>query len=181
MGMGRMSCAVRAPPLKDSMPSMYMFPCLLLLGAPVCLLGALLKKSSFEKAARRLEVERAEAYRLLYGPAATDPLHARFSYRPATGELFLDANAARMHGMVLPGPGLTGEIRLDGWHLLPAAKRAAGWIDEALADGLKRREVVRCEYLARMAGRPDRSVKLAAMPLQGGGLLVGYLEERLKA
>lgn len=164
------------------MLSIYLFPWVLLLGALACLLAAMLRKASVEKAARRFDAARAQAYRQLYGGGVgTDRLRARFSYRPATGELVLDADAARMNGLELPGPGRGGEFRLDGWHLLPAAARAAGWIDEALADGLNRHEAVRCEYLARLAGRPDRSVKLAAMPMRGSGLLVGFLEERLKA
>lgn len=163
------------------MPSIYLLPLVLSLAALACLLAGRLKKSSAESAARRIEAERAQAYRALHGLVGSGRLPAKFSYRPATGELILDAEAARMHGLAPGEAGMTGEVRLDGWHLLPAAARAAGWIDEALADGLQRREAVCCEYLARVAGRPDRSVKLTARPVQRSGLLVGFLEERPKA
>ncbi|MCZ2497434.1 hypothetical protein GN316_11750 [Xylophilus sp. Kf1] len=128
---------------------------------------------------QREDAERIEAYRRLYVGLQAGRRPACFSYRPATRELVVDPCTARMHGLDPPVP--CGEITLAGWHQLPAAARAAGWIDEALADGLQHAQPVCCEYLARLPGRPDLHVVLTAMPAPRSGLMVGTLAERAKA
>lgn len=133
-----------------------------------------------QRRSKRMEADRMGAYHRLHMGVDASRDHAHFSYRPATRQLVIDARVARMHGLDMPAANAAGDITLDGWHQLPAAARAAGWIDEALADGLKREQPVCCEYLARLAGRPDLHVVLTAMPAPQAGLLVGVLAERQK-
>lgn len=144
------------------------------------LLAWMLQAPMRQRRMRRVEAARLDAYHRLYTGMDVRRDQAHFSYRPATRELVVDARTARMHGLDLPASG-SSDITLTGWHQLPAAARAAGWIDEALADGLKHEQPVRCEYLARVAGRPDLHVVLTAMPAPQVGLLVGVLAERAKS
>ena len=130
---------------------------------------------------RRMKVASLDAYRRLYAGMEGRRDQAHFSYCPATQQLVIDSRMARMHGLELPVTSPRSDITLGGWQQLPAALRAAGWIDEALADGLSRRQPVCCEYLARLAGHADRHVVLAAMPVPRAGLLVGVLAERTRA
>ena len=130
---------------------------------------------------RRTKAASLDAYRRLYAGMESRRDQAHFSYCPATQQLVIDARVARLHGLDLPATSPRSDITLGGWRQLPAALRAAGWIEEALADGLSRRQPVSCEYLARMAGHADRHVVLAAMPVPRAGLLVGVLAERTRA
>lgn len=157
-----------------SLPFAALFCCLALL------LAWLLREPLRHHRIRRTKAASLAAYQRLYLGMDGRRGQAHFSYCPATKELVIDSRVARMHGLDLPWTGPRGDITLSGWQQLPAAFRAAGWIDEALADGLNRRQPVCCEYLARLAGRADRHVVLTAMPVPQGGLLVGVLAERAK-
>jgi len=143
-------------------------------------LAWLLQEPLRHRRVRRNKAASLEVYRRLYAGMEDRRNQAHFSYCPATHELVIDARVARMHGLDLPWPSPRADITLSGWQQLPAALRAAGWIDEALADGLKCGQPVCCEYLARLAGHPDRHVVLTAMPVPRAGLLVGVLAERAR-
>ena len=125
----------------------------------------------------QLEQEYLEAYRVLHVKVGPRLEPARFTYRPRTHELQLDARAARLHGWsgaeLAPGRFVT----VDGWQDLPASAGVAGWLDDALADGLASRQPVECEYLSRMAGRADRYFILNAVPLQTADVLVGAVAQ----
>ena len=105
---------------------------------------------------------------------------ARFSYRPATRELKLEAHAASLHGLPNAPVGRDGLVSLKGWHELPATAGVSGWIDDALAEATNR-EPVECEYLARAAGQADRYFILNAVPLGATDLMVGEVAPRRAA
>jgi len=130
---------------------------------------------------RLLEQEYLDAYRVLRVKTGVRPEQTRFSYRPATRELKLDAAAARLHGVPDASAGTGRFVTLDGWHELPTAGGAAGWIDDALTEGLAIREPVECEYRARTAGQADRYFLLNAVPLRTADVLVGALAENRPA
>lgn len=156
----------------------------LLLSALACGLAVWLLHARKEQQARRnaarLEQEHLDAYRKLHVRLDFRLEQGRFSYRPATGELVLDPRAAEMHGVAAAPPVQAAGVTVEGWQNLPATARAAGWIDDALKDGLAQRQPVRCEYLARTAGQADRHLILTAVPLSSGGVLVGAVAQRPK-
>jgi len=141
----------------------------------VLALPALLHRWRRRRAERR-EKEWLDAYRELHVRLDFRLEQARFSYRPATGELVLDARAAGLHGLFASAQA--SPITVPGWHHLPASARAAGHIDDALHDGLAHRQPVRCEYLARTAGQADRHLILTAVPLATDGVMLGAVAER---